>query len=191
MSNKDIREFGAVWSPDMERVVLPLYQNGVLTYWQARNVGVVDDYNPKYLNPQVDRNKLLYKGDYEDVDMPLVVTEDILSAWKVQRARCAAWSIMGTSLSEANLVLVLQTKQPIVLWLDPDPAGDRGMRKMQRTLRAYGVDVCRIDSESDPKLLSRYEIRRLLNGTGRYAASNFEEARTLWVVDPGGAEART
>ena len=191
MSNKAIREFGAVWSEEMERVIIPLYQDGVLTYWQGRNYGVVDDYNPKYLNPKVDRNKLLYRGIYETVHEPLVLTEDILSAWKIQQAGFAAWSVMGTSLSEANLVIVLQTRQPVILWLDPDDAGRRGMRKMHKTLTAYGVDVCRIDSESDPKLLSRYEIRRLLHGTGRYATSDAEEARTLWLVDPGSAEART
>ncbi|AGW43594.1 DNA primase [Burkholderia phage JG068] len=190
MSNEDIKQFGAVWSPDMERVILPLYRDGRLTYWQGRNYGVVDDYNPKYLNPPVDRDKLLYQGASEWPTGPLVITEDILSAWKVQKAGFEAWSIMGTSLSEANLVLILKTNQPVVLWLDPDEAGQRGMRKMIRTLRAYGVDTCRVDSERDPKLLSRYDIRRLLYGTGRYASPDTEEAGTLWIVDPGSSETR-
>lgn len=162
LSNSDISDLGCTWSEEMERVIIPLYRNGEVIYWQGRNV--FDDRRPKYINPAVDRSKLLYEnGVTSDV---LVLTEDILSAYKIGLAGFMAWSLMGTKFNVYALRKIVdestRARRRIVVWLDPDAAGQGASAVLRRTLRAYGVDAGNCVSRVDPKKHSRREIKELL-----------------------------
>lgn len=163
--DSDIRRLGAVWSDDLERVVIPVYKDGKLAYWQARNVA--GDKRPKYINPSVDRSRLVYKAPEQNSKL-LVLTEDILSAYKISTAGFDAWSLMGTKVNDYALDGVMRAVRPngdrsLVCWLDPDAAGQAGSSSIRRTLRAYGIDARNVVSRADPKRLSRREIRECLN----------------------------
>jgi DNA primase len=160
MSNDDIRKAGFYWCQRLERVVLPVYgDNRTVLYWQARFVGPKMD-RPKYLNPLVDKSSFFARyGKGKEI----VLTEDILSAWKVGQCT-AAWSILGTSLSQSQCLSVMRHGLPVYIWLDPDAAGIRAASKIFKQLTAYGVDARVIRSDTDPKLLSREDIRRKLYG---------------------------
>lgn len=159
MSNDDIRNAGYYFCSRLERVVLPVFEKSQVVYWQARNINVADG-RAKYLNPLVDKSAIFARyGKGKEI----VLTEDILSAWKVGRIT-SAWSILGTSLSQSQCAKLLQHEKPVRIWLDPDGPGRKAASKIFKQLNAYGVDARVIRSDTDPKLLTRDEIRRRLNG---------------------------
>jgi DNA primase len=159
MSNDDIKEAGFYYCTRLARVVLPVKDASGVVYWQARNLTQKDG-RPKYLNPLVDKSTFFAR--YGEGDQ-IVLTEDILSAWKVGRVT-AAWSLLGTSLSQSQCLSLMRHGLPVYIWLDPDAAGIRAASKIFKQLTAYGVDARVIRSDTDPKLLSREDIRRKLYG---------------------------
>ncbi len=156
MSNDDIVGLRFYYCSNLDRVVMPLYEGDTPVYWQARGF---DKGLPKYINPPVDRTRLLFKAGTGSV---LVLTEDILSAYKVGKVT-EAWSLMGTSISDFALNLVARSGKPVRIMLDPDAGGESGRRKAQRKLQMMGLDVEIIVPRKDPKLLTLAEIRTILN----------------------------
>ncbi|WP_235220365.1 toprim domain-containing protein [Bordetella bronchiseptica] len=155
----EIGELGAYWHESSGRLVIPLFdRDGNLLYWQARDVAWTRrSSRPKYVNPQVDKQCLVAKYGRGD---PLVLTEDVLSAYRVGRST-EAWSLMGTSLTDCVAASILTTR-PVRVWLDPDRPGRIAARTITKQLRELGIDAARVISRADPKILSNREIRNLL-----------------------------
>lgn len=176
MSNAAIQEAGFYYHERTRRVVLPVVnEQGQLIYWQARGF---DDDRPKYINPAVDKSKVVYRRrpvlpaqddavhqyvrrELEIAGEVLVLTEDILSAWKVG-SEVEAWCILGTSFPKKYLPEIQRRKPKVLVWLDPDDAGSKGTGKIVRELRSLGLSAKRVTSSADPKLLSREKIRRII-----------------------------
>lgn len=149
LSNERIQSLGFYYCERIKRVVMPVFSNGRLVYWQARTQ---DPDLPKYLNPPVD--KPVFKQGSGRV---LVLTEDMLSAARVGEVT-EAWCIMGTSLTDTVITELLMSKRPIKVWLDGDSAGEKGMRKFVPQLRNFGIDAVAIRTDRDPKFHSKQEI---------------------------------
>lgn len=161
MGDSDIREQGFYWNPRLERVVMPVVsgETNALLYWQARGF---NPERPKYINPAVDKAGLVARYGPDDV-RELVLTEDLLSAWKVGSAGFTAWCILGTSFPQRLLrETITRRNKHVLVWLDPDRGGRVGTRKIMKQLRAYGMEALRINSDADPKLLPRTEIKRII-----------------------------
>lgn len=160
ISNPEIEALGFYWNPRLERVVMPVYDSatGLPVYWQARTL---DTKNPrKYLNPRVDKARLIVRyGEGNAV----VLTEDMLSAYKVSRVGVAGWSILGTKLNDHTAAEVIRAAKPVYVWLDPDKAGQTAAQEIVKKLRAYGVKARSVLSDRDPKLLMRNQIIEVLN----------------------------
>lgn len=157
LSNLDIKKHGVYYHAPSDRVVLPVMKDGALVYWQARG------FNPdlaKYINPKVDRDHLV--AEYGSGPL-LVLTEDILSCWRVG-AVSEAWSLLGTKLPVPilNRIAVMKDRE-VAVWLDPDKAGDEGAATVLHTLRLYGIKARKVASTRDPKLHSHKEIECLLS----------------------------
>lgn len=155
LSNVEIEALRFVWSPRLQRVVLPVFnESNEPVFWQARTL---DKSNPcKYLSPSVDKRRLIAK--YGD-GPALVLTEDLLSAYRVSRAGYAAWSLLGTKLNDWTAAEIIKTGKPVLVALDPDKAGQDNAAKIIRTLRAYGANVRNVVFPRDPKLMSREAIQ--------------------------------
>ena len=160
MSNEAIREAGFYYNERMARVVLPVHENGRPVYWQARGF---DPSRPKYINPSVNKSALVarYKPNGQNPAKVVALTEDILSAWKIGR-ETEAWCLLGTNFPMGLFAEILDRRPLVWAWLDPDAAGQRGITKIIKKLRGYGIDVRRIQSEHDPKLLNSGDIRATL-----------------------------
>jgi hypothetical protein len=154
ISNTEIEQLGIYWNSRLARVVLPVRDEaGKLLYWQARTL---DKANPrKYLNPHVDKDRLIARYGSGPL---LVLTEDLLSAYRVSRAGAEAWSLLGTKITDYIATEIIKADKPVATWLDPDKAGRTNAAKIRRALRAYGVEVRDIQSDKDPKLLTREAI---------------------------------
>ena len=155
-SNDDIERMGFYYHEKMQRVVMPVYDNGRLVYWQAR--GFVKDL-AKYLNPSVDRTKLVCR--YGKPSKFIVLTEDILSAYKVSKVT-EAWALMGTSLHDAILADLIRRDATVLYMGDPDAGGDKGWAGIVTRCRAVSLPCYDVRMGADPKRLSVSDIREHL-----------------------------
>lgn len=156
LSNDDIIRLGAYWCSAMHRVVLPVIQDGRAVFWQAR---AIDGRQPKYLAPIADRSTIVAKYGSGPV---VVITEDILSAFRVARVT-EAWSALGTSLPVPIMNQLIETRRPVVLMLDPDAGGDKGTIRMLRPLSNAGMPVYIARPHRDPKYLTKQETITCIN----------------------------
>lgn len=159
ISNDDIIALGFYWNERLNRVVMPIYEGGRLVYWQARGF---DSGRAKYINPIVSRESLFAKFG---TGPTLVLTEDVLSAYKVGRVT-AGWAMLGTSLSDGMVMALAADGRPVATMLDPDAGGDKGRRAATRQLPIMGISVTHLYPVRDPKFLSTQEIQSCLSNAG-------------------------
>lgn len=158
------RELGIGWSPSMQRILLPVYNSaGELAFVQAR--AVMKGQQPKYLNSNgQNAGATLFMTSAINAQTTFCVfTEDMLSA-----IRCGLYApscaLCGVSLNNAKLLKILPAKT-ILIWLDPDPAGQKAMRKCIKQLSLLHDDVRVIHSDKDPKFLTDLEIKQHIERT--------------------------
>ncbi|MCP4342901.1 MAG: hypothetical protein GY799_29465 [Desulfobulbaceae bacterium] len=152
------RQAGIGYSKYYDRVVIPVYQDGKLVYFQARSLN--RDQEIKYINPRVNRADIAYWVIPPQADKSrIVITEDILSAIRVGKF-IPTMSAMGTKLS-VPLANRLSEYDLVTTWLDPDAAGIDGAYKM-RQLLSLTTQTSNIVSELDPKNLTDEEIQTCL-----------------------------
>lgn len=162
LSNDDIIRLGAYWHEPTQRVILPVYNNGELVYWQGRDPAWKRG-SPriKYINPPVDKTKLCAKYGSGPV---IVLAEDILSAFRVSRVT-EAWALLGTALAPGVLADLLQQARPVVTMFDPDAGGQKATTNITKRLRTLGVSVHEARVPRDPKYLTTQELTQCLNST--------------------------
>jgi hypothetical protein len=166
------KHYGFGYSPGLRRVILPIYEQGVLQGYTARST--INE-RPKYIEKVVSPSSTVWVSDpsiaLEWPDDGLLASvpdvclcEDILSAVRVGRWVRTCIALLGTNATPAQLSTVGTTKA-VGIWLDPDKAGNKGARTLQRTLSLQGYETRRIRSAKDPKFYSNREIRRMLSST--------------------------
>ena len=64
------------------RVIIPIYLNGKLMYFQGRSL--FDNIEPKYLNPDVDKDMIVSNSDSFSRDKYIVVVEGLIDSWMVE-----------------------------------------------------------------------------------------------------------
>lgn len=162
LSNDDIMRLGAYWHEPTGRVILPVYSNGKVLYWQGRDPAWKrGSRSLKYINPPVDKSHLCAKYGTGPV---IALTEDILSAFRTARAT-EAWSLMGTALAPGVLADLIRDGRPVVVMLDPDSGGQKATDKIMRKLQAIGVPAYAASPHRDPKYLTREELQSCLTST--------------------------
>lgn len=156
--------FGCYWSARFERIVFPLH-NG---FWTARSL--VD--KPKWLSSLVGRSGCVQEYVTPRLagasgTLPVVLTEDILSAAKIALADVPFVAIpcLGT-LPSAAVLARAATAPRVVWWLDPDKYGQMHALGGSQRLLALGVPSHIMApvglDDQDPKYLPTQEIQRRL-----------------------------
>ena len=152
------REYSIGYSRRLDRVVIPVYVAGALEVVQAR--AVRKGMQPKYLNQAGNKKGDILFRSHDTEGESVCITEDILSCIRVGEVMpCVC--CMGTSLSLQQQAQLIQYST-ILVWLDNDPAGWKGARKMYKALRPVVPDVRVIQSEHDPKLYTNEQIKEML-----------------------------
>jgi len=64
------------------RIIIPIYINNTLVYFQGRSL--YDEIYPKYLNPKVEKNKIILNIDNFDRDKYIIITEGIIDAHMIE-----------------------------------------------------------------------------------------------------------
>ena len=97
----------------------------------------------------------------------VVVVEDILSAYRVHRdTGLGSVALLKTSLTkETTNLLVSLPITKILVWLDPDEAGQKGSRRIAERLKfiTSGVEIIEIHEE-EPKHQSVLRLKEILLG---------------------------
>jgi hypothetical protein len=160
----------------MHRVVLPLRgATGAVRSFTAR---ALDSRTPKYLTGALPEGFVAELA--ADSPGPCVVTEDYLSALKLEQCGIHVISLLGTYAKPATLTRLLELKD-VMVWLDNDLPpkhrvnwGQQKALKLCRSLRSLGGSPTNIVSDSEPKAMDKLSILRVLalNATGRTPSVN-------------------
>jgi len=160
------------------RVIMPSFDsNGELNYFVARAVD--KDKKPKYDNPDVDKNPVVFNEINLDWNKRLVLCEGPFDMVKCPENSTA---LLGSDLDERHEVFnkILLHGTPVALALD----GDMWQKKTPRIvkkLQEYNVDVLVVDVRpwGDPGNMSKAEFEKALSE----AKPLFWEDRFLTKLD--------
>jgi hypothetical protein len=160
ITSRLIDKYRIGYSEHFGRVFLPVYDSGVLVYYQAR--AVHKGQTPKYINPRTDKSNIRFVSLPNDDKQTLVVTEDILSAIRVGEVKgFTGCSILGTTASPSDINFI-NSYPETVLWFDPDAAGRKCTKVLSRSLGMLGRDCRVIRSTRDPKVYTHKELEAML-----------------------------
>jgi len=130
------------------RLIIPFKSDEVVYYFQGR---ALYDQSPKYLNPSREvapkPSDILYPYE-EDMDH-LVVCEGPLDARSLQLQGVNATATIGSSISPRQAEILSTFEGKIILGYDDDAAGQRGIKKFDKTrkeMRMEGFEICPLPS---------------------------------------------
>ena len=113
------------WSRGLDRLIMPVYVEEELVYWQGRNLGEVTEDRPKYKNVYLSGSRDIFAKFYRRDrclgladENTVVLVEAIISAVKLSR-HVDSIALLGSYISPSILELVEQYKT-VLIWLDPD-----------------------------------------------------------------------
>lgn len=148
------------------RVIMPSFdKNGVLNYFVARAID--KDKKPKYDNPDVDKNPIIFNEINLDWSTRLVLVEGAFDLVKCVENSTA---ILGSDLDERHEIFnrILLHNTPVALSLDGD-MWDRKTPKIVKKLQEYNIDVVVVDVRpwGDPGSMSKSEFEEALSTAKR------------------------
>lgn len=160
-----LNDAGVVYSPSWGRVIIPVYNDGELVFWQGRNVGITP--GPKYVSVSGEKKPIAVFLNKRSMATTLVITEDVMSALRVvQDTECDAMALLGTSISDEHITHIQNSDyRRVVVWLDMDAPGIEASTKIQT--RLYNVLPCSVEairSYDEPKRLSNSALTNALFG---------------------------
>jgi hypothetical protein len=143
-------------------LVLPIYGQDLV----GKNiVGCqIRKYNgtPKYTTYSTQEYSYLRFGTIADPTKPLVITEDLLSSYKLHAAGYHTLCLLGTKMDRKILEWVARQHNRQVLWLDDDMAGHKASIKLLREFSPMLPDLTAIfnhqPKEIDMETLKTMEI---------------------------------
>lgn len=150
------KSYGIGYSKALNRLILPCYRGGELSYYQAR---LLSGIGPKYLSYGNKGEGYMWNKNGSGT---LVIVEDMLSAIKLATLGVDSLALLTTSISKVLLATILAYKYcEYVVWLDADNTGvKRKGRELQRELGLL-AQVSLIEL-TDPKRISNYELKEIL-----------------------------
>ena len=162
---EDVQAFGWGYSEFFNRVVMPVYSSISAAFEAVQMRAVSPNDKPKYLylgKPQPDTIWGITEAHAKMAD--IVVVEDMLSAIKLRMAGVNSVSILGSDISDGQIQKLITTRsarRDIIIWLDADPAGDKGAKRAIKQLQLQGyTNIKRVTGHlADPKCYTKDEIR--------------------------------
>lgn len=100
------------------RIIIPsIDKKEKLNYFIAR---AIDERNPKYLNAEVEKTKIIFNERYIDYKKPLMIVEGIFDAAKAMHVYNNVVPLLGSSFNEkfGLFTAIKEHKTPVILSLD-------------------------------------------------------------------------
>lgn len=158
ITDADAKRFSIGYSEFRKRLIIPVFKNEEVVYWQGRNLDTPTKEQPKYINVRTSREHVWFDCIYYP-EKPVILVEDVLSAINIHKAGYNAIALLGSYVSD-NLIVRLLEMQPerVIIWLDPDKRKDS--LKFSRRLNAFGISCGSLLLPTlDPKEYTSEEIR--------------------------------
>lgn len=167
IEDEEIKSFGIAYSERYKRLILPVFNDTKLVYWQGRNLFKATKDNPKYLNiRQSGAKNVFFKRCCErhsDIfSNTLVVVEDIISAIKVGRY-FNSLALLG-SYFPIDILNEFKDYDTIIIYLDSDK-WKTSIKAAKHFNQITGKRFIVRYHEHDPKELSDEEIITFIGGT--------------------------
>lgn len=148
------------------RVIMPSFnENGELNYFVARAID--KDKKPKYDNPDVDKNPIVFNEINVDWSKRLTLVEGAFDLVKCPENSTA---LLGSDLDERHEIFnkILLNETPIALSLDGD-MWDKKTPKVVKKLEEYNIDVIVVDVRpwGDPGSMSKSDFNDALKEAKR------------------------
>lgn len=157
VTEAEIQKYRFGYSPSLDRVILPVWGDEGLLYWQGRALTQTDGV-PKYINVTSKRKSVYFVVNMNSDTTVLV--EDILSALAVARAGANSLALLGSSVS-AGVQEFIKTNK-VRVWLDPDKRKE--CIRYAKMLSAYGLKASPVVlTTKDPKEYTTKEIQSILH----------------------------
>jgi hypothetical protein len=148
------------WSQSLDRMIMPVYKDDELVYWQGRNLGDVTPDNPKYKNVYLSGSRDIYakfdrRDENNDLGNTLVLVEAIISAVKLSR-HVDTVALLGSFVPD-SIIDYMREYERILVWLDPDKL-TVSITEAMRFHLLTGRKIMPIFSDKKPKQYSDKEI---------------------------------
>lgn len=101
-----------------------------------------------------------YLAQHERDNKPLVITEDLLSSYKLHAAGFSTLCLLGTNLSEKTAVHIGNTYPRQVLWLDDDKGGHHGALSIVKEFSVLLPELTAI-FHKQPKEIDMDDLKRM------------------------------
>jgi hypothetical protein len=167
ITDEEIKKYGICYSEQYRRLILPVYQDEQLIYWQGRSLKPPETSskscytkdNPKYLNiRQSGAKNVFFKVTLSTIPL-LVVVEDILSAIRVGRTHNSL-ALLG-SYFPTTLLKEFSQYDKIIIYLDHDK-WQTAIKAAIKFNKITGKQFVIKDHLLDPKALSPDELQTFL-----------------------------
>jgi hypothetical protein len=164
------------WSEHVQRIVMPIEENGELVGWVGRCPHQMSKANrnkvgrPKYLTyKKKGHGRLYYRLKGKD-NTPVVIVEDIISAIRVHEATGFTTVALLNAGIRDELIQTFDKSAKIIIWLDENMLKE-SYQKSDR-YRQLGYDCTSVVTRLDPKEYGNLYIDDLLHehikGGGNY-----------------------
>lgn len=141
--NEDINKLNVGFNPEQKRIIFPSYDLfGELNYFTGRSIY---DLSPKYLNPTIDKDNIIFNEKFIDFDTKHVfLVEGIFDYLKTNYLDHNVILTLGSSLSKKSKIFqyILNFKE-IFLMYDRDAI--RKMNYIAECFSGYGKEVFILD----------------------------------------------
>ncbi len=116
------------------RIILPIINDGVITYFQGRALEATD-YSQKYMNPTLAKGSIIFNKDNFQRDKHIIITEGLIDAMQIGNQ---GTSCLGASVSDELIKTLLDmTDVGVIICLDNDQAGLKEMIRLMKESK-YG-----------------------------------------------------
>lgn len=150
-----VGKWGLGYDSSCNRVTVPVYMGGELVGWQKRRVDDVAQANePKWRSaPSMNRNLVLFGLDEavrSRTGVAILVEAPLSAVMLDQQGFHGAVASFGCQLSDEHALVLRSCFDRVIVFYDPDEAGDRGTVRAVNKLSPF-MDVLVVpDSRDDP-----------------------------------------
>ena len=147
LNDQTIGKWQLGYDPAENRVTVPIYFDKMLVGWTKRAVD--NNTFPKWKHsPNLPRNQILFGVDNFKGDSAILVEAPLSAIMLDQLGYHNAVASFGCSLNDEQALLLRSRYNKLLIYYDPDPAGEKGTKKAIEKLQNF-LDVYIIGRTSD------------------------------------------
>jgi DNA primase len=173
----DFKLFVAYKGEYKDRIIIPIYEDGNIVYFQARALQETS-YGQKYKNPTLQKGNIILNKENFDRTKYIIVTEGLFDAAQLETQ---GTSCLGASVNDTFLASLLPlTDIGVIIALDNDKAGIDGIKKIlkeskyQHLLKYFMMPDEYKEAKDINKLVTDFDIKNIYQFVVDNSFSNFE-----------------